>query len=157
MQPQPTQTPVQPTPGPQAADPHGHQDALNDFISMARAIAHVLHGQVMAHAQPAPGATATHPAPPPAPSIIISSAAAFDQMARAARRCIALSQSLNAPKQQHPATPQAQPSAPDRTTARKRIIRAVEDVIQRPPDNDECDDPEVLLADFRERMDTPPT
>ncbi|HEY0202925.1 MAG TPA: hypothetical protein VGC15_02075, partial [Acetobacteraceae bacterium] len=44
---------------------------------------------------------------------------------------------------------------PDRTTARKRILRAVEDVIQRPPDNDECDDAETLLADLYERMDAP--
>ncbi|MGI4945894.1 MAG: hypothetical protein ACRYHQ_35930, partial [Janthinobacterium lividum] len=74
----------------------------------------------------------------------------FDQIARAVRRCIAQAQSLSHPKQQPARDP-----APDRTTARKRILRAVEDVIQRPPDNDECDDAETLLADLRERMDAP--
>ncbi|MGI4941552.1 MAG: hypothetical protein ACRYHQ_13490 [Janthinobacterium lividum] len=105
------------------------------------------------HATAAPPAPAPVPAPPPAPDAVIRIAASFDQIARAVRRCIAQAQSLGVPKQQ-PARPPSQ-QAPDRTTARKRIIRAVEDVIQRPPDNDECDDAEILLSDFRERMDAP--
>ncbi|MGI4946767.1 MAG: hypothetical protein ACRYHQ_40455 [Janthinobacterium lividum] len=106
------------------------------------------------HTTDAPPAPVPVPAPPPAPDALIKTAASFDQIARAIRRSIALAQSLDAPKQQQPARPPVQ-QTPDRTTARKRIIRAVEDVIQRPPDNDECDDAEVLLSDFRERMDAP--
>jgi hypothetical protein len=110
-----------------------------------------------ANAQPAP---APVPAPPPGfspPDSLVKTAATFEQVARGVRRSIMLAQGQDAPKQQQPArTPGQHPApAPDRTTARKRILRAVEDVIQRPPDNPECDDAEVLLADLRERMDTP--
>ncbi len=153
-----TQTTPPNDPGPQAADPRGHGKALDAVVSMATDIARVLHGQIMAQAAqpPQPTAAAPHvtdaqPAPLPARGALITTVAAFDQIARAIRRSIALAQSLDAPKQQQPASPPAQ----DRTTARRRIIRAIEDVIQRPPDNDECDDAEVLLSDFRERMDTP--
>ncbi|MGI4941372.1 MAG: hypothetical protein ACRYHQ_12580 [Janthinobacterium lividum] len=150
--------------GPPAAGTHGHGEALNDLISMGTDIARRLHGHAMAQPQPAQQASASAnqppaaqsapasaPAPSPAPDALIRTAASFDQIARAVRRCIALAHHLDAPKQQRATRDPAE----DRTTARKRIIRAVEDVIQRPPDNDECDDAEVLLSDLRERMDTP--
>ena len=147
-------------PGPQAADPRGHGQALDDFIKMGTGIARHLHAQADAQAAqlvqqttaPVPRPADAQSAPAPAPDALIRIAASFDQIARAVRRCIAQAQNLNAPKQQQPAR---NPPVPDRTTARKRIFRAIEDVIQRPPDNDECDDAEVLLADLYERMDAP--
>ena len=155
-------------PGPQPGDARGHGQALDDLIGMGLSIARHLNAQAdaqaaqpvqpvtvpapqTADAQPAPVPV---PAPPPAPDALIRTAASFDQIARAVRRCIALAHSLDAPKQQ-PASHPAQHEAPDRTAARTRILRAVEDNIQRPPDNPECDDAEVLLSDFRERMDAP--
>ncbi|HEY0204508.1 MAG TPA: hypothetical protein VGC15_10205 [Acetobacteraceae bacterium] len=149
-------------PGPQAADTHAadtefYRQALHDLINVGTHLARHLPEQADAQAAqqastPTPQPTAAHPAPaPPAPDALVKIVASFDPLARAVRRCIAQAQNLNAPKQQPPARNPSQ----DRTTARRRIIRAVEDVIQRPPDNDECDDAEVLLADLRERMDAP--
>ncbi len=155
-----TQATPQHDPGSTATDTYGHDEALNDLIGMGTDIARRLHGHAMAQPQPAdqaggpayqangaPPVPAPAPTPLPAPDALIRIAAAFDQIARAVRRCIALAQTLDDPK--HPNREPAQ----DRTTARRRILRAVEDAIQRPPDNPECDDPEVLLSDFRERMD----
>ena len=158
-------------PGPQAADTHAtdtefYRQALHDLITVGTSLARHLPTQADAQAahqssapapQPAPAQPAPHPTnaqPAPAPDALVKIVASFDPLARAVRRCIAQAQNLNAPKQQ-PARNPAQPPAPDRTAARKRILRAVEDNIQRPPDNPECDDAEILLSDFRERMDAP--
>ncbi len=162
--------------GPQGADTQGNCQVLQYIINVGADFVRLLHEQALAQAtqqatalaQQAPAsaqhiaahapqttdtppASAPVPAPPPAPDALIRIAAAFDQSARAVRRCIALAQSLDNPKQQQA----TRNPAPNRTTTRKRILRAVEDAIQRPPDNPECDDPEVLLSDFRERMDAP--
>ncbi|MGI4941621.1 MAG: hypothetical protein ACRYHQ_13850 [Janthinobacterium lividum] len=171
-----TQATPQDDPGPGATDTPYYCGVLHGMIDRGADLTRLLHELAIAHAAqqatalaqqaaaptqqaaaPAlqamdtPPAPAPLPAPPPAPDAIIRIVASFDQIARAVRRCIAQAQSLDAPKQQQPARAPTQ----DRTTARKRIIRAIEDVIQRPPDNDECDDAEILLSDLRERMDTP--
>ncbi|MGI4939481.1 MAG: hypothetical protein ACRYHQ_02730 [Janthinobacterium lividum] len=174
-----TQAIPQDDPGPPGTDTSYYRGILHGMIDEGANLTHTLHDLAIAHAAQqatalaqqaaasaqhtaalapyatdAPHAPALVPAPPPAPDAVIRIATSFDQIARAVRRCIAQAQSLYDPKKQQPARPPAQ-QAPDRTTARKRIIRAVEDVIQRPPDNDECDDAEILLADLRERMDAP--
>jgi hypothetical protein len=158
-------------PGPQAADTQLYRHALHGLINVGANLAQHLNAQANAQAaqqasapaprptpaphasdpQPAPQATDAQPAPAPAPApdALIRLAAAFDQVARAVRRCIAQAQALDTPKQP------ARNPAPDRTAARKRIIRAVEDTIQRPPDNPDFEPPEVLLPEFRERMDAP--
>ncbi len=151
-------------PGPQAAETRGHGSALDDLISMGTGIARFLHDQAAAQAAqqatvPMPQAVA-RPAPQPAPTpapratpeALINTAAAFDDIARTVRRCIMLAQNLDTPKQP------ARTPAPDRTFARKRILRAVEDTIQRKDFDDgyaNCDSPEVLTAELRERMDAP--
>ncbi|HEY0205118.1 MAG TPA: hypothetical protein VGC15_13330 [Acetobacteraceae bacterium] len=158
-------------PGPPSADPRGHGQALDELIRMGTAIARVLHAQALAQAahqptpspkQPAPGqhaASTPQPmdapsTPPPTPDLpaanaLIRTAAAFNQIARCVRRCVALAQTLDHPKQ--PARIPAQ----HRTAARKRILRAVEDAIQRPPDAPDLDDPDTLHAELLDRMDAP--
>jgi len=150
-------------PGPQAVDTRGHGAALDDLISMGTGIARLLHDQ--AHAQAAqqaaqpqpeqqcpPQAAAEQPAPASAPAASLQDlAAAFDSIGRTVRRCIMLAQSLDTPKQ--PRIP-----APNRTAARKHILRAVEDTLQRQDYDDryrDCDPTEVLTAELRERMDAP--
>jgi len=79
-------------------------------------------------------------------------ATAYDRISRAVRRCIALARSLN-----DPAYPPKHP-APDRTAARKHILRAVEDTLQRQDYDDsyrDCDPTEVLHAELLDRMDAP--
>ncbi|MGI4945702.1 MAG: hypothetical protein ACRYHQ_34940, partial [Janthinobacterium lividum] len=87
-------------PGPPAADTHGHFQALDDLIKMGTGIARHLSAQADAQAAHAmqPAAAPAHqaedaplapvPAPPPAPDALIRTAASFDQIARAVRRCI---------------------------------------------------------------------
>ena len=149
--PQPTDT--------HAADTEFYRQALHDLIDVGTRLARHLPAQADAQAAqqastPALQPTDVQPAPapvPPASDTLVKIVASFDPLARAVRRCIAQAQNLDAPKQQQA----ARPSTQNRTTTRKRILRAVEDAIQRPPDNPECDDPEVLLTDLRERMDAP--
>ena len=130
------QDPTQPT-----TDPHGHRAALHDLIGMGTGIARLLHAQAIATADappvqpsaqsPSGPATPANPAPEPqtpahpAPADLITIATAFDRIARAVRRCIALARILDAPAQP------AKDPAHQRAAARRRILRAVEDAISR--------------------------
>jgi hypothetical protein len=147
-------------PDPHAADTRGHGAALDDLIHIGTGIARLLHDQAIAQAAqpaqpaaaPAPQAADAQPAPAPPPGALNKIAAAFDSIARTVRRCIMLAQSLDAPKQptKHP--------APNRTAARKHILRAVEDTLQRQDYDDsyrDCDPTEVLHAELLDRMDAP--
>jgi hypothetical protein len=168
-----TQASPQDDPGPVATDGRGHGAALDNLISMGTGIARLLHDQAHAQAaqqaaalapqatdgQPAPQATSAQPAPAPAPAkapapaaSLQDLAAAFDSISRTVRRCIMLAQSLDTPK------PPARTPAPDRTAARKHILRAVEDTLQRQDYDDsyrDCDPTEVLHAELLDRMDAP--
>ncbi len=176
-----TQDTPQDDPGPHAPDTRGHGAALDNLISMGTGIARLLHAQ--AHAQaaqqaaalapqttdgpPAPQATAAQPAPAPAPApakapapaaSLQDLAAAFDSISRTVRRCIMLAQNLDAPRK--PARPPApnHTAAPDRTAARTRILRAVEDTLGRQDYDDSyrvCDPTEALHAELLDRMDAP--
>ena len=144
MSAQPTPTTPQHDPGqpPDAhGDAHGYREVLRDLISMGTDFAHLLHNQATAQAQPAQ--------PAPARDTLISLAAAFDRTARAVRRSIALARSLAEPRQ-----PAHDPAA-HRAAARKRIIREVEDAIQRTSNPTEPSDAEVLQAELRDRLDAP--
>ena len=145
-------------PSPHAANAQYYRHALHGLVDMGTDLARLLHAQAVAQAgaapitQPAPHAAApapqaegAQPAPTPStPTALVSLAAAFDQVARAVRRCIALARSLDA-------------APPDptrhRTAARKRILREVEDTIQRT--HNEGDAAERLNAELRERLDAP--
>ena len=144
-------TAPQDNPG-QPADPHGYREALHDLITMGTDFARLLHGQATAHAQAAPPTPTSHDTaaqPAPAPNALISLAAAFDRTARAVRRSILLARSLAKPVQP------AQDPARHRAAARRRIIREVEDAIQRPSDTAERLNAEALQAELRDRFDAP--
>jgi len=160
-----TQATPQDDPGPHAADTRGHGAALDDLISMGTSFARLLHDQAHAQAaqqapaqpqpeqQSGPRATAAQPAPARAPAASLQDlAAAFDSISRTVRRCIMLAQNLDTPKQP------ARTPAPDRTAARKYILRAVEDTLQCQDYDDsyrDCDPTEVLHAELLDRMDAP--
>jgi len=169
MSPHANQVTPQDDPGQHAAATRGHGGALDSLISMGTSIARLLHDQAHAQAaqqaaalapqatdgQPAPQATAAQPAPTKAPTPAASLqdlAAAFDSIGRTVRRCIMLAQSLDTPKQP------ARTLTPNRTAARKRILRAVEDTLGRQDYDDSyrvCDPTEALHAELLDRMDAP--
>ena len=165
MSEQATQATPTDDPGSFAADTRRHRQVLNDLVDMGDGFARLLHGQATQAAQqatassPQAGACSTpqpadaQPAPSPAPAALASLAAAFDQVARAVRRCILLAQALDKPAQP------ARDPARERAAARKRILREVEDLIQRPHHDTErdCDGPgaEALRVELHERLDAP--
>ncbi len=142
-------------PGPLGAGTPGYQQVLHDLIAMGADLARLLHGQAAAQAtrqaaaHPTPQATEAQPAP--ASDTLISLTLAFDRIARAVRRSILLARSLAAP------FPPAPDAARHRAAARRRIIREVEDAIQRTARgaNDGRDGPESLQAELRDRLDAP--
>ena len=154
-------------PGPRAVDTNAHRAALNEIIIMGTDFARLLHSQATAQLQTpeldataqstlasAPNALARKiPVPAaPAPNTQIPLAAAFDQIARAVRRSITLARSLDRP------LPPTRDPAHDRTAARQRIIRDVEDRIGRATDPDACDTSATaadLHAELRDRLDAP--
>jgi hypothetical protein len=153
--------PAQDTPAQDAADAHYYRHALHDLIDMGTDLARLLHQQATAQAaqQTTAQAAPQHPAPQPAPDAhtpdaLVSIAAAFDRIARAVRRSIALARSLADP------IPTARDPAQHRAAARKRILREVEDTIQRTaPGSDAADlddaSADALTAELHDRLDAP--
>ena len=151
MSTQPTHTPTQDDHAQPAAPAHPHRQALDDLITMGTDLARALHRQALIQAEVEQAAVPPHPAPgapwePPA-TTLVTLTAAFDRIARAVRRCIALARSLDQPVK---ATPDP---ALHRTAARKRIIREVEDSIHRAAH--EGDRADALQTELRHRLDTP--
>jgi hypothetical protein len=135
--------------------------ALHHLLDISTDIATLVQRQ--AHAQAA--AQAEPPQPPDHPADSAAAAAlsrflspppldptmALERIGRTIRRTIILADKLNQPPEVRPAP--KPPSGPDnRTTARKRIIRAVEDTIQRNVDGDAA---ERLHAELLDRLDEP--
>jgi hypothetical protein len=87
----------------------------------------------------------TNPPEDATPDHTIAKAVTFDRIARAIRRTIVLARHLR-----DPATPRP---AEQRTTARKRILRDVEDAIHRSERRNP--DKELLRAELHERLDAP--
>ncbi len=119
-------------------DAQYYRDILHELVEMATDIARAVHRQATAAPAPAPE-QASQPAP--------DSSIAFDRIARTLRRTIALARKLAEPAPLSPATQAAE----RRRIARKQIIRAVEDTIQRETSGA---DAEALHAEFYERLDT---
>ena len=116
--------PAQPQPDEETAL---YRETLHKLITMGVDIAETIHAQITPEAEPESNQKAS---------------IAFDRIARAVRRTIALAQSLNTPKK----PPQT------RTAARKRIIRRVEDAIQRAAKGPRA---ESLHEELFDRIDTP--
>ncbi len=88
----------------------------------------------------------------PTPALTPDPIGAFERITRAIRRTMTLANKLNEPPKA-PAAPVFQDrGAADRAAARKRIIRDVEDTIQRTTKDDEA---ERIHAEFLERLDGP--
>jgi hypothetical protein len=155
-----------------ATDAQYYRHALHDLIDLGSDLARLLHQQASAQAaqqaitqaHAAPQDPAPQPAPAPAPDALtpdtlISIAAAFDRIARAIRRSIALARSLADP------APPAKNPAQHRAAARRRILREVEDTIQRmSPGSDDADfdaadaddaSADALTAELHDRLDAP--
>ncbi len=137
-------------PGQQAADAQYYREVLHGLIDIGAGLANFLHQQAAAQAQSPHQAPATHPAPPPAPAptTLTTITAAFDDTSRSVRRCIALARSLTQP------APLPNHSAQHRAAARQRILREVEDTIQR-TNNPGSDHAESLQAELHDRLDAP--
>ena len=131
-----------------AAPAHPHRQALDDLVTMGTGLARLLHAQATRQAEAAHAAVPPHPMPhePPA-TALVTLTTAFDRIARAVRRCIALARKLDEPAH---ATPNP---AHHRTAARKQVIRAIEDTIYRTAH--EGDRAEALNAELRDRLDDP--
>ena len=158
-------------PGQPPADAHAYRAVLDDLIGMGTGIARLLHAQATAAADLTPDSPHKPANQTPAHSTstnLITIAAAFDRIARAVRRCIALARALDIP-----ARPAKDP-AHHRAAARRRILRAVEDAISRKlsaaagADDTGFDDAdfdhapntasptaEALTAELHERLDGP--
>ncbi len=132
-------TPPEPdtTAAQQAEHTQHHRAILNELIDMGADLARLVHQQ--AHSQAAAKPANDHA--PPDPTI------AFDRIARAIRRTITLAQNLAGPVQ-----PRA--AGQHRLAARKRIIRDVEDAIQRTPQAAR-NGAESLHAELLDRLDAP--
>ena len=138
-------------PGQPAAPTHPHRQALDDLITMGTDLARALHRQALIQAEAAQAALPPQPTPhvpdePPA-TALVTLTTAFDRIARAVRRCVALAQHLARP----PAP--ARDLAQHRAAARKQVIRAIEDTIYRTAH--EGDRAETLNAELRDRLDDP--
>ncbi len=121
------------SPADQAAeDALYYRRVLHELIDMGADLARTVHGQAMADDAGM------------APELAVD----FDRIARSVRRSIALARSLS-----EPVSPRAaHDDAARRTAARKRIIREVEDAIQREAGGA---DAEALGAELYERLDAP--
>ncbi len=117
----------------QAEDAQYYRRVLHELIDMGVDLARDVHRQATAQAEN-PASTAVH------------AAVAFDRISRAVRRTVALARKVAEP------LPTYKPAGQDRVAARRRILREVEDVIQRKADGA---DAEALQAELCERLDAP--
>ena len=127
-----------------------HLELLDELVELGMDLARSAHAtakQQLEAAVPEPtDATATPPArPAPDPTI------PFDRIVRGVRRSMLLARRLEEPLPADAATP-ADAIAHHRIAARKRIIRDVEDAIQRTCTPDRA---EHLHAELLERLDSP--
>ncbi len=127
-------------------DAQYYRQILHELIEIGADLARSLHRQPApapsATPEPSPAAAAQPQAPQPDPTL------AFERLARTLRRTIALARTLTEPAK----ATSAQGTGERRRFARKQIIRAVEDTIQRRTKDAEAD---ALHAEFYERLDDP--
>ncbi len=135
-----------PPPADQAEEDARHcRLVLMDLMDMAHGVARVMHRHVTAPAEAAPQAASG--SAPPVPAIPpLAAAASFDRACRNVRQTVMLVEQVGRPK-----TPASRPGA-HRIAARKRIIREVEDVIQRSAAGPRA---ERLYAELAERLEGP--
>ncbi len=144
----PHPAPAEPTrPADQAAeDALYYRGVLHELIDLGADLARLVHGQAKAQVEAEAGAAGAGDGAGmgTAPDL----AAAFDRLARAVRRSISLARTLSDPVR----PPAAHDDDARRTAARKRIIREVEDTIQRKVG---AGDAEALHEELLDRLDAP--
>ena len=117
------------------------RDFLHGMLEVGADLLRMIHKQAKAQSEATP--TPQNPTPGPSHKIIIG----YDRITRGMRRAILIARHLDAPR------PQRQPTAAEhRKAARQRIIRTVEDAIQRDADEYEA---AALNAELDERLDSP--
>ncbi len=122
----------------QAEDAQYYRRVLHELIDMGADLARTVHRQATSQAGAEdPDAAAVH-----------ETAVAFDRISRAVRRTIALARKLAEPVPMRADAGSGQ----TRAAARRRILRGVEDAIQREA---EGADVETLEAELRDRLDGP--
>ena len=122
----------------QEQDARYYRDVLHELIEIGADLARMV--QQKAKAQPDTG-----------PEAVAEFAEAFDRIARAVRRTIGLARRVGEPVPQATG-PNGSADGPGNIAARKRIIREVEDTIQRKAKGSEA---ESLHGELRERLDAP--
>lgn len=127
-----------------------YDQVLRDLVVMATDIARVIHVQIMTTQQAA--TAAVQPAPSAANDQFPDPTLAFDRIGRTIRRTILLVKKLPTLGSERGRTPTPEDPTLRRIATRKRIIRHVEDVIQRNAGPLEL---ETLQTEFRERLDSP--
>jgi hypothetical protein len=124
----------------QAEDAQYYRRVLHELIDTGV-------GLVRLVSQPARSQGEAAAAPTADPALVVTVAIAFDRISRAVRRTIALARKVAEPVALAAAHP-----AQHREAARRRIIREVEDVIQRTAGHAEA---ENLHAELLDRLDAP--
>jgi hypothetical protein len=107
-----------------------YRQVLHGLIDAGADLARLVHQQVVAQVEAAP-----------TEAVGADVGVTFERIARTVRRCILLAQRLDEPA-----------AGSQRVAARRRIIRAVEDAIERDARGDAA---ESLHAEFLERLDAP--
>jgi hypothetical protein len=138
MQSHPAAQEPPPAPDPPADHAQPYLQILHELLAIGTEVARTIGAQARAQnqAQAAPDSE-------PAPDLTIP----FDRIARAIRRTIVLARKLAEPQLAQSAQP-----APHRIAARKRILREVEDAIQRKARDAEA---ASLQTELLERLDSP--
>jgi hypothetical protein len=149
MQPQPATADPQNPAEQQAGDAQYFRQILLGLIDIGADLARLVHTEAKAAAATPRSAPTAEPASAIAPGIIPDIAAAFERISRAVRRCIALARKVAEP------IPSATDHAAEhRTAARRRIIREVEDTIQRTAAGADAE-AEALHGELLDRLDGP--
>jgi hypothetical protein len=126
---------------PQADDAAYYRRVLHDFIEMGAELARLVVQDARSLAEAAPAETETGAAPRSGAGA--DCALAFERISRTVRRSIMLARTLDEP------VPAVNDTRERRSAARRRILRAVEDMIPR----ETGDGGERLDAERRERLD----
>ena len=149
--PAPASTTTEPTQGPSSERAQRHLQFLDELIELGMDLARSSHAAAKQQLQAATPEPATEPTTTPAAPAPRGRAAhdptiPFDRITRAVRRCMSLARQLEQP------LPTPAIAAYHRVAARKRIIREVEDLIQRTCAPDRA---EALQDELLDRLDSP--
>ena len=146
-----TANPASGVPVPGEHDAEHHRRVLRQMMDAGMVFINALSQAAAAHANS--GA----PGPGPLPELAV----AFDRVTRSVRRTVALAEHLGKPAPAAGTPTACAPTALNRVAARKRILREVEDTIERLPrtetgtETDRDTDAAALRAELVERLDSP--